>query len=86
MGDPKLPEGGETGVLKRLDLVDEDGEKLDIKRVGGFGEPMASLFVVDGQDPKDQCGIRLNLDNARRLRDWLTGFIERGENDLLQRT
>lgn len=58
-------------------LYDEDGDRLDLKEVGGFGEPMLSLFVGDSMAPMDECGINLNLENAKRLRDWLTEFLDR---------
>jgi hypothetical protein len=59
-----------------LELTDLDGDKLECKEVGGFGEPMLALFVVDGYDANDLCGVNLNVENAAKLRDFLDDFID----------
>ena len=60
-----------------LSIFDFDGEKLEVGEVGGFGEKMLALFVISADDENDLNDINLNVENAIKLRDRLTKFIEK---------
>lgn len=55
-----------------LEVKDEDGDKLIMREVGGFGEPMLVLGVVQDDDFS---GINLNSERARKLYQVLQEFL-----------
>lgn len=61
-----------------LEITDPDGDTLDVSEVFGMGGRQAALFVTSAEDPNDIEGVRLFVENATKLRDWLNAFIRKG--------
>ncbi len=64
-----------TAPVERLIFTDQDGDRLEVARVFGMGEKMGALYVRDPNDPDDECGVNINVENATKLRDWLNEFL-----------
>lgn len=62
-------------MKERLKLVDLDGDSLDCSEVWMPG-PMLALFVLQ---EKDESGMLLEVESARKLRDFLDKFISKNE-------
>lgn len=60
-------------ITDHLDLTDEDGDKLLLGEFSGQGGPILCLRVCErGQ----RCGMYLDDDRARQLRDKLTELLD----------
>lgn len=59
----------------KLEIVDADGDTLDIGEVYGMGRRCLALFVTSAENPNDIEGVNLSVENAMKLRDWLNTFI-----------
>lgn len=57
-----------TNKRSELNLADDDGCKLQISPVYGFGQPMVAVFV---EQDGDTCGVNLTYPQLAGLRDWI---------------
>ncbi len=59
-----------------MKIIDQDNDFLEIKEVGGFGQPTLVLLV---SQESDVSGININQQQAQQLIDFLQEFVRNND-------
>ncbi len=62
--------------MNTFEITDDDGDTLEWIPVGGYGQPMLSVFATD---PHEEAGVNVTLPQARQLAAWLTQWADSHE-------